>query len=314
MNSHSLARTSARSRETLAKRVLEEDWTVGDAADAFAISKRTAHKWIARYKLEGGGPIADRSSRPRSSPQRTPAAIEEWILRLRRQRMTGPQIARQLRVPPSTVHRILQRAGLSRLGQLDPKIPVVRYERARPGELLHIDVKKLGRIGRPGHRINGDRTTRTRGVGWEFVHVCVDDASRLAYVEVLSDEKGETCTAFLRRAIAWYERQGIRFRGVMTDNGTAYRWPVGLFGRWLSEHHIKHYKTKAYRPQTNGKAERFIQTLLREWAYAAAFRNSTHRRQTLPKWLRYYNRQRPHGSLGGLPPISRLKRTGEQRA
>ncbi len=206
----------------------------------------------------------------------------------------------------STVYDVLKRNGLSRLKALDPPEPVVRYQWQRPGELLHIDVKKLGCIGRPGHRVNGDRTTRVRGIGWEFVHVCVDDASRLAYVEVLPDERGPSCAGFLRRAIAWYERHGVRVERVMTDNGAAYKSPKGLFGQLCIALGIKHIKTKAYRPQTNGKAERFIQTMLREWAYAVSYESSRRRTSVLPKWLRYYNRARPHGSLGGDPPMSRL--------
>jgi len=311
MNSHSLARTSPFSRELLVRRVRGENWTVAAAAEAFGVSRRTAYKWLARFDE---GALRDRSSKPKTSPQQTPAALVEWIVRLRRQRWTGAQIAARLKLPRSTVHRILRRAGLSRLKLLEPPQPVIRYERKHPGELVHIDVKKLGRIGRVGHRIHGDRTTRVRGIGWEFVHVAVDDASRLAYVEVLPDEKGPSCTAFLRRALAWYRQLGIRVRRVMTDNGSAYRWPSGLFGRLLSNSRIKHLKTKAYRPQTNGKAERFIQTMLREWAYAVPYSSSRQRHRALSRWLVHYNRERPHGSLGGRPPISRLNRKSEQRA
>jgi transposase InsO family protein len=203
---------------------------------------------------------------------------------------------------------------LSRLRSLDPKEPVVRYERRHPGELVHIDVKKLGRIGRPGHRVHGDRTTRVRGIGWERVHVAIDDASRLAYAEVLPDELGPTCAGFLRRALAWYARHGIKVRRVMTDNGSAYRSPFGFFGQVLAAHRIKHLHTRPYRPQTNGKAERFIQSLIREWAYAVSYPTSQVRMAALPAWLRYYNRERPHGALGGLPPITRIRRKSEQRA
>ncbi len=311
MNSHSLARTSPLSRALLVRRVRQHHWTVAAAADAFGISRRTAYKWLAR---SDEGTLRDRSSKPKTSPHQTPPALEAWILRLRRQRCTGAQIAAQLNLPRSTVHRILRRLGLSRLKLLEPPQPVIRYEREHPGELVHIDVKKLGRIGRVGHRIHGDRTARTRGIGWEFVHVAVDDASRLAYVEILPDEKGPSCTAFLRRALAWYARLGIRVRRVMTDNGSAYRWPSGLFGRLLSSRRVKHLKTRAYRPQTNGKAERFIQTILREWAYAVPYSSSRQRHRALSRWLVHYNRWRPHGSLGGRPPISRLNRKREQRA
>jgi transposase InsO family protein len=247
------------------------------------------------------------------SPTRTVAQLEVHVLELRRQRQTGSAIARQLRMSRSTVYRILRRAGLSRLKALDPIQPVIRYEYRRPGDLLHIDTKKLVRIARVGHRIHGDRRTTVRGIGWEAVHVCVDDASRLAYVEVLDDETGRTSTGFLRRALAWYERHGIRVKRVMTDNGAAYRWSKSLFSQHCRRRRIRHLRTKAYRPQTNGKAERFIQTMLREWAYAAPYDHSQRRTEALPAWLTYYNRRRPHGSLAGQPPFSVFKRRRKQR-
>ena len=226
------------------------------------------------------------------------------MLRLRALRMTGPVIAHRLKMARSTVAGILRRHGQARLRTLQPPEPPNRYERARPGELVHVDVKKLGRIGRPGHRVHGDRTTRVRGIGWEFVHVCIDDATRLAYVEVLEDEKGPTAAGFLRRAVAWFGRRQITVERVLSDNGSCYRSTVNR--QLCAELGIKVKFTRPYRPQTNGKAERFIQTMLREWAYAATFQTSLERRHALRPWLRYYNLHRPHMALDGRPPVARL--------
>jgi transposase InsO family protein len=219
--------------------------------------------------------------------------------------MVGRQIAARLRMPHSTVARILNRAGISRLSALDPKEPIRRYERKRAGELLHIDVKKLARIRGIGHRITGDRSTRVRGIGWDIVHVCIDDASRLAYVEVLEDEKGPTSAGFLKRALAWYRSMSVRVRRVMTDN--AFTYQSAAFQSVLATFRIRHLRTRPYRPQTNGKAERFIQTMLREWAYGRPYTSSAKRSRALRPWLRHYNYNRPHGSLGGDAPISRLR-------
>jgi transposase InsO family protein len=309
MNRHSLARSTPLGRLVLVERIVRDGWSVRRAAAALGCSVKTARKWANRYRDGGLEQLHDRSSRPQRSPSTTPPDREALIVELRVQRRAGTEIARMLAMPKSTVYGVLKRVGLSRLKALDPPVPVVRYERKRPGELLHIDVKKLGRIARPGHRVHGDRKLRARGVGWEFVHVCVDDASRLAYVEVLPDEKGPSCTGFLHRALAWYARHGVLVRGVMTDNGSAYR-NNGLFDLLLRSRRIKHLWTKPYRPQTNGKAERFIQTVLREWAYAVAYETSRQRTQSLPQWLRYYNRIRPHGSLSGTTPMSRLLQPG----
>lgn len=308
MNSHSLAKTSRLSRELLVHRVRVERWKPSEAAEAFGISERTAYKWLARYRDEGLAGLSQRSSRPRRSPRKTPAELVKLVMRLRRQRASGSRIATQLKLSRSTVYRLLKKAGLSRLKNLEPKEPVRRYERRRPGDLVHVDIKKLGRFRRPGKRVRKDKSRRNRGSGWEFVHVCVDDASRLAYVEVLPTERGPCATAFMRRAIAWFRRLGIRIREVMTDNGAPYRFPSGLFGTLLEERAIRHLKTRPYRPQTNGKAERFIQTLLREWAYARSYASSTERLAALKPWLRYYNRERPHGSLKSRPPISRIRK------
>jgi transposase InsO family protein len=240
-----------------------------------------------------------------NSPSQVPADWQHLVLELRRLRMTGAAIAARLAIPRSTVARILKRAGLERLKKLDPPVPVRRYERTRPGELIHLDIKKLGRIRGVGHRIHGDRTTRVRGIGWEFVHVCIDDYTRLAYVEVLPDEKGATAAAFLRRAAAWLKAQGVAVERVMTDNGSGY--VSKDFAVAIAEIRTRHLRTRPYTPRTNGKAERFIQTMLREWAYGRPFATSYHRRAALPAWLRRYNERRPHAGIGGAPPITRLR-------
>jgi len=286
--------------------VRESSWSVTRAAEAAGISRRTAHKWLERHAPESPASLQDRSSRPRRSPQATPVEWREMILLLRRTGMTGPAIARSLKRPRATVARILKRAGLERLSKLKAPEPANRYQHRRPGDLLHLDVKKLGRIsGFHGHRITGDRSKRKRGAGWDYVHVAIDDASRIAYAEVLRDETGETTAAFLQRAIAWYRTLGIRVRRILTDNGSGY---IGRrFAHEIERLRLVHKRTRPYRPRTNGKAERFIQTLMREWAYATAFLTSEARARVLPRWLRTYNRTRPHGSLGGRPPFSRLR-------
>jgi transposase InsO family protein len=276
------------------------------AAEAAGISRRTAHKWLGRYAAEDPASLADRSSRPRRSPGRTPVEWREMILLLRRTKMTGPQIARDLKRPRATVARVLKRAGLERLKKLEVTEPENRYQHRRPGDLLHLDVKKLGRIsGFHGHRITGDRSKSRKGAGWDYVHVAIDDCTRIAYAEVLRDETAETSAMFLRRALDWYRALGIRVRRILTDNGSGY---LGRrFAHELERLRVVHKRTRPYRPRTNGKAERFIQTLLREWAYVAAYLTSQARARVLPRWLRHYNRRRPHGSLDGLPPFSRLR-------
>ncbi|MBA3428960.1 MAG: IS481 family transposase [Actinobacteria bacterium] len=273
-------------------------------AEAAGVSVRTISKWRCRYRAEGERGLLDRSSAPAWIPHRTPEERVQAIALLRRQRLAGWEIAERLGMPLSTVSTILNRIGLGRLSRLEPPEPANRYQRERPGELVHIDVKKLGRIGRPGHRVNGDRTTRSRGIGWEYVHVAVDDATRLAYVEVLEDEKAVTAAAFLRRAVAHFGDYGIRVERVMTDNGSCYRTSVhALACRALG---IRHLRTRPYRPRTNGKAERFIRTMLGGWAYGAIYQTSTQRQRALPAWLDYYNRRRPHGSLSRQAPLERL--------
>ena len=304
MTLHSNARTCPRSRRLLADRVLVEGWSLAVAGEAAGVSERTAWKWVDRYRREGEAGLEDRSSAPNSVPARTPAEREELILSLRELRFTSPEIAETLGMPLSTVGAVLSRNGLGKLRRLAPEEPINSYERPRPGELVHIDVKKLGRIGRPGHRVNADRRTRTRGIGWEFVHVAVDDATRLAYVEVLADEKGTTAAGFLARAVRFFRRWGIRVERVLTDNGSCYRAIVhALACRRLG---IRHLRTRPYRPRTNGKAERFIRTLIDGWAYGAVYRTSSERTAALTGWLDWYNRLRPHRSLGRKPPLARL--------
>jgi transposase InsO family protein len=278
--------------------------SVSSAAEAAGISRRTVFKWLARYRAEGEKGLLDRSSRPYRMPRKTSYWWEEEIVRLRRRRTTGAEIARHVSVSPATVARILARHGLSRLKALDPKEPVRRYQREHAGELLHFDIKKLGRIRGVGHRITGDRIHRARGVGWEFVHVAIDDASRLAYAEVLKNERTACATAFLRRTIAWFSARGVRVQSLLTDNGSCY--VSHRFTKTCQSMGLRHIRTRPYRPCTNGKAERFIQTLLREWAYRRPYHSSDQRRERLPRYLHYYNHRRPHASLQKKPPASRL--------
>jgi transposase InsO family protein len=312
MNLHSSARSCPASRALLIERIRRGS-SITAAAQAAGISRRTAHKWITRHAGEGDLGLRDRSSRPRSSPTALPLETVCCIVLLRQSRMTMTQIAASLELPRSTVARVLQRRGLNRLKALDAQEPPRRYNRRHPGELLHLDVKKLGRIsGFYGHRITGDRSRRRRGAGWDFVHVAIDDASRLAYAEVLANEHGDTSAAFLVRAVAWFRRKDIRVREVLTDNGSGY--VSACFGLVCTRLRLQHLRTRPYRPCTNGKAERFIQTLMREWAYIRPYRTSGLRARALPIFLAYYNDKRPHGSLGGRSPISRIRSRREQRA
>ena len=303
MRLHANARTCPHSRRLAICR-LEQGWTLSRAAEAAGVSVRTISKWRCRYRAGGELGLIDRSSAPSSIPHRTSEERVQTIAQLRRERLTAWQIAERLEMPLSTVSTILARIGLGRLSRLEPPEPPNRYQREQPGELLHVDVKKLGRIGRPGHRVNGDRRTRTRGIGWEYVHVAVDDATRLAYVEVLENEKAITAVAFLRRAVAHFGDHGIRVERVMTDNGPCYRSIAhALACRTLG---IRHLRTRPYRPRTNGKAERFIRTMLGGWAYGAVYQTSTQRSRALPAWLDFYNHRRPHGSLSRQAPAERL--------
>jgi transposase InsO family protein len=304
MKLHANARTCPHSRRLAVERIEREGWTLQAAAEAAGVSVRTVSKWRRRYREEGEQGLLDRCSAPALVPARTDEARVAVIAALRRLRMTGAEIAETLGMPVSTVSGILTRIGLGKLWRLEPLEPANRYEKQRPGELVHVDVKKLGRIGRPGHRVTGDRRRRSRGIGWEFVHVAIDDATRLVYVEVLADEKAATAVAFLRRAIAHFAAFGIRVERLMTDNGNAYRSAIhALACRALG---IKHLRTRPYRPRTNGKAERFIRTLLGGWAYGAIYRTSYERRNALAGWLDFYNRRRPHRSLGRQAPMERL--------
>lgn len=304
MKLHANARTCPHSRRLAVDRVEREGWTLAAAAEAAGVSVRTVSKWLRRFRLEGEQGLLDRCSAPASVPLRTGEARVAVIAALRRLRMTGAEIAETLGMPASTVSGILTRIGLGKLWRLEPAEPANRYEKRRPGELVHVDVKKLGRIGRPGHRVNGDRRIRSRGIGWEYVHVAIDDATRLAYVEVLDDEKAATAVGFLRRAIAHFAAFGVRVERLMTDNGNAYRSAIhALACKALG---IRHLRTRPYRPRTNGKAERFIRTMLSGWAYGAIYRSSDERRRALAGWLDFYNRRRPHRSLGHQAPLERL--------
>jgi transposase InsO family protein len=303
MNVHANARLSPLGRLLLCERIRLEGWTVAEAADAANISERTTYRWLARY--DAGEPMTDRSSRPRTSPTATPARVVAVIERLRRLRKTSPVIAAALGMAVSTVCAVLNRLGLNRLSRLEPPEPANRYCRRHPGELVHLDVKKLGRFSVPGKRVRGQGPgRRTRGAGWEAVHVAVDDTSRLAYVEVLPDETTVTTVGFLHRAVAWFATQGVLVKELLTDNGSPYR--SILWADYCTRHGLTHLRTKPYRPRTNGKAERFIQTMLREWAYAQAYPSSTARARQLPRWVHHYNHTRLHGSLGHKPPISIL--------
>jgi transposase InsO family protein len=267
------------------------------------VSQRTAYRWLARWR-DGDRTLCDRSSAPKRVPRRTPKGTERLIERLRRLRMTSTRIAAQLGMAVSTVGAVLARLGLNRLSRLEPPEPPNRYQRRAPGELVHLDIKQLGRFERPGHRVTGRRQRRSRRAGWDYVHVAVDDYSRLAYVEVLSDQRSESAIGFLERMLAWFSDRGVHVREVMTDNGSCYI--AHDFAAACRTQGLRHLRTRPHRPRTNGKAERLIQTLLREWAYAAAYRNSRHRALALRPWLDYYNHRRPHGALSHRPPASRL--------
>jgi transposase len=298
MKLHANARTCPNSRRLLVRRIEEEGWSLTKAAEAAGVSERTAGKWLARWRAEGVAGLLDRSSAPRRRPSCMAADRIAAIEALRRVRMTAAEIAECLGMALSTVSRWLRRIGLGRLSRLEPPEPPNRYERARAGELVHVDVKKLGRIQVPGHRVTGNRRQHARRTrvgnrgrllgtaGWEFVHVCVDDATRLAYAEVLPDERGRTAAGFLRRACEWFRSVGIGVERVMSDNGSCYRSAV--HARACRELGLRHLHTRPYRPRTNGKAERFIQTLARRWAYGALYGSSSERTAALPGWLDHY--------------------------
>ena len=303
-NQHQNARTTFYSRALIVQRVLKEGKSVKEVAEALGVSRRTVYKWLARYRAGGQYAPHDRSSRPRRSPRRLPVERLATIAAMRRTRMSSLQIAFSLSMPLSTVTLELRRLGLNRLSRLEPKPPIIHYEHKAPGKMIHLDIKKLGRIDGVGHRIHGDRSQRSRGAGWEYLHVCVDDHSRLAYTELLPDEKASTATCFLIRAADWLGRHGVTARRVMTDNGSGY--VSHLFQAAVKSLGARHVRTRPYTPRTNGKAERFIQTSIREWAYGRAYESSEERTERLGPWLDYYNQTRPHTALNYKPPISRL--------
>ena len=306
MNIHKNARLTPVGRSLVVHRIARRE-SVIQVAREMGVSPRTVRKWVDRYAAAGAAALADRSSRPHRSPTRLRRTPRRQIQRLRHQRRSSLYIAQHLRLPLSTVVRVQRQLGLNRLDRLEPPRPIVRYEWPRPGELLHLDVKKLGRIRRLGHRITGTRRWQhlTRGIGWEFLHVALDDHSRLTYAELLPDERGETAAAFLTRAAAWFRAHGVRrIDRVMTDNGAAYL--SRAMQHALRTLQARHLRTRPYTPQTNGKVERVIQTLLREWAYARPYRTSLHRSVALQPYLVYYNTQRPHTALNFLPPAHRL--------
>lgn len=302
-NPHQNARTTVYSRGLMVQRVMEGK-EVAQVARDFGVSRRTVHKWLSRYRQGGEAALENRSSRSHGSPRRLAVERVATLAALRRMRMSGPAIALALSLPLSSVTNELRRLGLNKLSRLEPKPPVVRYEHQAAGDMVHIDIKKLGRIEVVGHRITGDRSKRKRGAGWEYLHVCVDDHSRLAYTELLPDEKATTSTCFLMRAAGWFDRHGVKINRVMTDNGSGYR--SHLFLTACQNLGARPIKTKPYTPRTNGKAERFIQTSLREWAYKQAYESSAERETYLLPWLHDYNYRRPHTSLNHKPPISRI--------
>ena len=305
MNIHKNARLTPRGREILISR-LERGEHPLDVAIAMGASASTVYKWWRRFRAEGLAGLLDRSSRPKASPNRTPDGVEAKVLALRKERRIYHRIAAEVGVSRATVGRILTRHGLNRWRDLEPAEPVRRYERDRPGEMINIDIKKLGRFNRVGHRITGDRSgqSNSRGIGWEFVHVCVDDHSRLGFADVMADERKESAVAFLKAAVAWYARLGVTIERVMTDNGSCYRSKA--FNKACSALSLRHIFTKPYTPRTNGKAERFIQSSLREWAYARAYANSDQRTGELQRWMHHYNWHRPHAGIKGKTPVSRL--------
>ncbi len=305
MNVHQNARLTPHGRERIVRQVLSGQ-TPKAIAQAAGVCPRTVRKWVERYRREGVSGLRDRSSRPHRLHRPTPQVLVAQVAALRRQRRTGKQIAAAAGLSPATVSRILRRLGLNRIDAIEPPPPARRYERARPGEMIHIDIKKLGRFNRIGHRITGDRTgqSKSRGIGWEFVHVAIDDHSRVAFARIMPSEKRRSAIAFLKAAVAYYKSLDIKVERVMTDNGACYR--SFAFRRACKRLGLRHITTKPYTPRTNGKAERFIQTSLREWAYAQAYRTSNQRKAELPTFLHRYNWHRPHAGIDDNVPISRL--------
>ena len=306
MNIHKNAPLTPKGREAMVRSVLEDGLSRADAAVQFNTTPKTVAKWVDRFRAGGVDGLRDRSSRPLSSPSRTVDATCAVIEALRRQRHTGKQIAAEAGVSAATVSRVLRRLGLNRMRDLEPVEPVRRYEHAAPGEMIHIDIKKLGRFDQIGHRITGRKVgfNHHGGSGWEFLHVCIDDHSRVAFSEIRPGQTADSAVAFLKAAVAYYKALGVTVTRVMTDNGGCY---LGFaFREACRELGLKHVRTRPYTPRTNGKAERFIQTALREWAYAQVYPNSDRRAEELPVWLHQYNWHRPHGGINSQPPISRI--------
>ena len=309
MDIHKNARLTVHGRERIVW-LLQGGHSVAEVVEMLGVADKTVRKWRDRHLSDGPVGLQDRSSRPHRLHRPTAQAVVDRIEALRRQRLTGQAIAAEVGVSPATVSRILKRLGLNRLSALEPAEPPRRYQRDRPGELIHIDIKKLGKFNKIGHRITGDRTgqSNNRGVGWEFVHVCIDDASRIAFSRVMKTERSRCAVAFLKAAVAYYASLGVTIERVMTDNGSCYK--AFAFRRVCKRLGLRHLRTRPYTPKTNGKAERFIQTALREWAYARAYDTSRQRAAELPYWMHRYNWHRPHGSIGSVPPISKLGLTG----
>jgi transposase InsO family protein len=312
MNIHENARTTPASRALLVRRIADEQWTVSDAASAAGVSRRTAYKWLQRQREKGPASLRDRPSRAHHLRHALPEEWTQIILYLRQFRQPARVIAGELAIARSTVSAVLARHGVGAQRALEPVRPVCRYERRRPGDLLHVDIKRLARFWRPGHRVTGSREGQSCGAGYEYIHVAVDDHSRIAYAEIHPDERSATCMAFLRHACAWFAAQGIAIRRVLTDNGTGYRGHI--FRQGCLAMQLRHLRTKPRTPQTNGKAERFIQSMLREWAYGRVWPDSRARAAQLIHWLTFYNQSRPHASLGYQPPFSRRPLGCEQRS
>lgn len=304
MNLHKHARLSPRGRALLVDRILVQGLRVEEAAHAAGVSVRTAYKWLKRFDQEDPGGLLDRSSRPHRCPHATPRAIVDQVMEKRRARQTYHQIAGQLPVAPSTIARLLRRAGLHRLADLEPAAPENRYEYAQPGQLLHLDIKKLARFRQPGHRVTGNRQFNSDGIGWEYVHLAIDDHSRVAFGSIEPNERGISACRALMQAVRYYRWLGVRFERVLTDNGACYK--SRCFRRLVRRLGMRHLRTRPYTPRTNGKAERLVQTSLREWAYARSYANSEQRAAAFKRWMHHYNWHRPHASLGHKPPISRI--------
>jgi len=304
MNSHKNARLTYVRRLQMVLEVIQGRTSVQRAARSYGVTDKTVRKWLGRYLAHGEGGLVDASSRPSRSPRSIEPSKALAIVELRKKRLTQARIAQALSVSKSTVGRVLRRAGLSLLSALEPAEPLVRYEHEAPGDMLHIDIKKLGRIERPSHRVTGDRTDRSRGAGWEFLFVAVDDHARIGFTAMHPDEKKGSAIAFLQAAVAYYARLGVTIRRLLTDNGSAFRSKT--FVQACREFGIAKRYTRPYRPQTNGKAERFIQSALREWAYGFTYQHSEQRIAALDHWTHHYNWHRPHQGIGGVAPISRL--------